>query len=230
MDRTVPAGAALLLDFIGDIEAPRGYNTIYGNNQDKLRKPVTKMTVDEVLAAQPGWSRRYDSSATGRYQFMHETLGGLKTQLGLRGSQVFDGDLQDRLAYHLLKRRGFEAYMAGHIDRTEFAKRLAMEWASLPVLEPCEGQKRRVVRGQSYYAGDGRNRSLVTPERVEAVLDAVLRAPVPASAPGPTPAPPSPRGEPAPQAKPWGTGAKIWATAAALTVAGIVALFFFGGN
>lgn len=27
----VPAGAAILLDFIGGIEAPKGYGTIYGS-------------------------------------------------------------------------------------------------------------------------------------------------------------------------------------------------------
>ncbi|MDG9793142.1 MULTISPECIES: hypothetical protein [Brucella] len=45
MDRTVPAGAALLLDIIGGIEAPRGYVVIYGNNQDKLLKLITQMTL-----------------------------------------------------------------------------------------------------------------------------------------------------------------------------------------
>ncbi|MDH6229597.1 hypothetical protein M2281_000169 [Mesorhizobium soli] len=43
MDKTVPAGAAMLLGFIGDIEAPKGYGTIYGNNQGKLPKPLTSM-------------------------------------------------------------------------------------------------------------------------------------------------------------------------------------------
>ncbi|WP_244629866.1 hypothetical protein [Brucella intermedia] len=40
-DKTVPAGEALLLDFIGGIEASPGYDVIYGNNQDGLPKPIT---------------------------------------------------------------------------------------------------------------------------------------------------------------------------------------------
>ncbi len=48
-----------------------------------------------------------------------------------------------------------------------------MEWASLPVLTATKGAHRQVVRGQSYYAGDGLNKSLVKPERVEDVLRAV---------------------------------------------------------
>ncbi len=185
MDKTVPAGAALLLDFIGGIEAPKGYDTVYGNNQGKLPKPVTSMTLAEIQAAQADWTKRYGSSATGRYQFMRATLRDLIAELALKQSQKLDADLQDRLGYHLLKRRGIEAYLAGSVSRTEFAKRLAQEWASLPVLRATKGGSRQVSRGQSFYAGDGKNKSLVTPERVEAILDKVKvakAAPVSATA------------------------------------------------
>lgn len=173
MDRTVPAGAALLLDFIGNIEAPQGYGTIYGNNQRKLPKPLTSMMIDEVIAVGPSWTRAYKSSAAGRYQFMNATLKDLKKELNLRGSQAFDANLQDRLGYHLLKRRGYDAFMAGRMGIVEFGKRLAQEWASLPVLAATKGGSRDVKRGQSYYAGDGLNKSLITPERVEAILEMV---------------------------------------------------------
>lgn len=195
MDKTVPAGAAMLLDFIGDIEAPQGYGTIYANKQHKLSKPLTSMTLGEVGDAQKAWSKNHGSSAAGRYQFMRATLQDLSRELGLLGNQIFEGNLQDRLAYHLLKRRGYEAFMAGTISRTEFGKRLAQEWASLPVLAATKGGSRNVTRGQSFYAGDGLNKSLVTPERVEALLDKVKAA---SSKPAPSPAPstPAPR-EPA---------------------------------
>lgn len=190
MDKTVPAGAATLLDFIGDIEAPRGYGTIYANKQHKLTTPLTSMTLGDVIDAQPSWTRAHGSSAAGRYQFMRATLIGLSKELHLRGNQTFDPDLQDRLGYHLLKRRGYEAFMRGEISRTEFGKRLAMEWASLPVLAPCKGSSREVLRGQSYYAGDGLNKSLIAPEQVEAVLDRVRvagQAPAPIPVPEPRP-------------------------------------------
>lgn len=176
MDKTVPPGAALLLDFIGGIEAPQGYDTIYGNNQRKLAKPVTSMTLAEIQAAQAGWTKAYGSSATGRYQFMKATLAGLITEIRLPTSQKLDANLQDRLGYHLLKRRGYEQFMASGISRAEFGKRLAQEWASLPVLAAAQGQKRKVERGQSYYAGDGLNKALVSPDAVEAVLDRVKAA------------------------------------------------------
>lgn len=170
MDNTVPAGAARLLDFIGDIEAPQGYNTIFGNNQNKLPKPVTKMTLAEIQAAQPSWTKRFGSSATGRYQFMRNTLRELMTELKLDPSEKLDADLQDRLAYHLLRRRGYDAFMFGRIDMNEFGKRLAQEWASLPVLVAVKGAHQQLRRGQSFYAGDALNKSLVAPVSVERVL------------------------------------------------------------
>jgi hypothetical protein len=131
------------------------------------------MTLAEVQKAQSTWTRRFKSPAAGAAQFMRATLKGLIEELKLSASQKFDGDLQDRLGYHLLKRRGYEAFMAGKISRTEFGKRLAIEWASLPVLKATKGAKLSVKRGQSYYAGDGLNKALVAPAAVEAMLDQV---------------------------------------------------------
>lgn len=180
MDRTVPAGAALLLAFVYETETsrrpPECYEVIYGHRQDRLSKPLTRMTVDEVIAAQRTWSRSHGSSAAGAPQFIRKTLIGLKEELGLRGSQIFDANLQDRLAYHLLIRRGYHQFVNGEIDRTEFGRRLAGEWASFPVLDGTRGAHRHVQRGQSYYAGDSLNKALVSPEKVEAVLDRVKAA------------------------------------------------------
>jgi muramidase (phage lysozyme) len=177
MDRTVPTGAAYLLTFISDTEtgnsAPQCYEVIFGHNQGKLPKPLTQMTLAEVQVAQKAWSKRFGSSASGAYQFMHATLKGLIAELALSGSQKLDGDLQDRLGFHLLKRRGYESYIAGKIDITEFGKRLAQEWASFPVLSDCQGAHRKLKRGQSYYAGDGLNKALVKPEKVETILKRV---------------------------------------------------------
>lgn len=196
MDKTVPAGAALLLDFIGDIEAPQGYGTIYANKQNKLARPLTSMTLGDVVDAQQAWSKNHGSSAAGRYQFMRATLQDLSKELGLRGNQLFDADLQDRLGYHLLKRRGYDAFMTGKIGAVEFGKRLAQEWASLPVLAAAKGAHRQVARGQSFYAGDGVNKKLVTPERVEAMLAKVKAA--------------KPETRPATPAEPLGKSKRLW--------------------
>lgn len=201
MDRTVPAGAAMLLDFIGKTEVGTadadGYGVIYAHKQHKLAKPLTRMTLAEVQTAQRSWSKNHGSSAAGRYQFMRATLKGLIEELRLRQSQLLDADLQDRLGYHLLKRRGYEDFMAGKMNRTEFGARLAMEWASFPVLRARKGAHRGLSRGQSYYAGDSLNKALVKPEEVEAVLDAVF-AEGNALVQPPQPDVPSPKPEPQP--------------------------------
>lgn len=175
MDRTVPAGAAKLLDFIGSIEAPEGYGTVYNNKQAQLAKPLTSMTVGQIIGAKPTFTKRFGSSACGRYQFMRDTLAGLVEQGAASKSNVFSEDLQDRLGYALLKRRGYARFVAGRITRTQFGKALAQEWASFPVLAATTGAKRDIKRGETFYVGDGLNKVLTTPAKVEAVLDQVLK-------------------------------------------------------
>ncbi len=180
MDRTVPAGAAILLDFVRLTETGKtdrsSYDVIYGHNESKLTKKITSMTLDELIAAQPSFTKRFKSSASGGYQFMRNTLQDLKKELRLRGTQIFDTDLQDRLGFHLLIRRGYNDYIAGKISRTEFGRRLAQEWASFPVLAATKGAHQQLKRGQSYYAGDALNKALVTPAKIEAILNKVKTA------------------------------------------------------
>ncbi|MGN6772611.1 MAG: hypothetical protein ACTHJQ_22595 [Rhizobiaceae bacterium] len=177
----VPTGAALLLAFIRSTETGRAdrsaYNTIYAHKESKLPKVLSTMTLGDIIDAQKAWSKNFGSSAAGAYQFMRATLIDLSKAMNLSGSLIFDASLQDELGYELLKRRGYADYMAGKIDRTEFGKRLSMEWASFPVLAPCQGAHRTVQRGETYYAGDKLNKALVSPERVEQVLITVRKAP-----------------------------------------------------
>ena len=88
----------------------------------------------------------------------------------MRGVQVMDPNLQDRLGYHLLRRRGYDDWILGKISDTIFGKQLAQEWASLPVLAATKGAHRNVFRGQSYYEGSRLNKSLISAERVEKIL------------------------------------------------------------
>lgn len=133
MDRTVPAGAALLLDFVRLIETGKtdrsSYDVIFGHNEDKISKKITSMSIDELIGIQPSFTKRFKSSAAGGYQFMRNTL---------RGGQIMDPDLQDRLGYHLAIRRGYNDFISGKISRTKFGRRLAQEWASFPVLVPTK--------------------------------------------------------------------------------------------
>lgn len=166
----VPLAAQAILDFIASFEAPEGYDTIYGNNQGKLTKRITTMTLDELLKNQSGFTKAFGSSAAGRYQFMRNTLLGLKKEMGLLGTETFDPSFQDRLGFQLLKRRGYDKWAADSISDNEFMLGIAKEWASFPVPTNCPGAHRLVARGETYYAGDKLNRCLVTPEKVEAAI------------------------------------------------------------
>lgn len=174
----VPLHAQNLLDFIGDIEAPQGYDTIFGNRQGNLQIPLTQMTYGNIIDAQANWGsktwvrnnwgHKTASSAAGRYQFMQATLQDIAREIrSIDGKLIFAPSLQDRLGYYLLLRRGYADFIAGKLSLVQFGLSLAKEWASFPVLSATTGQHRDVARGQSYYAGDGLNKSLVKPEQVE---------------------------------------------------------------
>jgi muramidase (phage lysozyme) len=170
MDKTVPKPAAMLLDFIGAKEAPKGYDTVYGNRMDRMPKPLTSMTMKEILEQGRWRTKTFGSSACGRYQFMDATLRDLATELDLKAEDVFTPDYQDRLGLHLLRRRGYDRWIKGTLSDGEFMLNLAKEWASFPVPYTVKGGSRTVSRGQSFYAGDGLNKSLVSAEAVEKAL------------------------------------------------------------
>ena len=168
-----------LLDFIAKPESGGDYNIVYGGikKQHRPKKPLTQMTVNEVLAWQDSIDQWYPSEAAGKYQIMEDTLRPLAPEAGVRGLDLFDRKTQDKLAIHLLKRRGLDKYLAGTIGAEEFANSLAKEWASLPVVS---GPK----KGRSYYAGDGLNKSHVS---VDAFLAAVRAVKADDAIPGPKP-------------------------------------------
>lgn len=154
-----------LLGFIGNLEAPLGYNQVYGRNK---MAPLDQMTINQVLSYQRDRVRRGSpSSAVGRYQFIRPTLRGLVRELGLSGDELFTPELQDSLAVHLLKRRGLDKYLDGQISLEAFGNSLAREWASLPVLT---GRK----RGRSYYAGDGLNNALTDTTAAQQAIASVF--------------------------------------------------------
>ncbi|MFY9292814.1 MAG: hypothetical protein WAP03_19285 [Methylorubrum rhodinum] len=170
----IPAPAKRLLDFIASYEAPRGYDTVYGNRMRDMPRPLTSMSLADVIISGPSRTKKFGSSACGRYQFMTATLKDLRKSLGLTGGERFDAAFQDRLGYALLKRRGVDRFLAGGMSVTEFALQIAKEWASFPVLAAVQGQHRRVQRGQSFYVGDGLNKALVPADRVEQFLHELL--------------------------------------------------------
>lgn len=203
---------------------PVSYDTVIGHKQAALDKPITQMTLDEVLAAQLHLVKTLGmpSGAAGAYQIIRKTLLGLKASLGLTGKEKFTPALQDRLGQALLDARGYQKYVGGTITATAFGNQLAREWASFPVLTKQKGQKREVEIGQSYYAGDGINKSLVRPAVVTTVLREVLND-TPVAKPKPTPAP-APEDAPEGFRPDWGK-ISLWIAGAAGL--GLLAVIFF---
>lgn len=235
MNHNVPAGAALLLDFIAGLETNRpgeaGYETIIGYRNEKpgtLPKPITAMTLEELLAEQKRWVKnlKAPSGAAGRYQIIRPTLLSLIAELGVPLSATFTPDLQDRFGLALLTRRGWTQFAANTLSLKDFGNRIAREWASFPVLSRQQGAHRTIERGESYYAGDGINASLARASEAEAVLAEVLNTlnrPAPAPSPEPaTPAPQPPKPKPD---KNWGWLGWALITGLALLIAFVTAAF-----
>ena len=153
------------------------YDVVWGsiNRADMPPRPLTQMTVAEVLAWQDSIDRRYRSEAAGRYQILEDTLRGLKFNPGA----LFDETTQDALCDQLLVRRGWNRLCAGEITTTKFADSLAREWASLPVTSNQRGQSRDVAAGMSFYAGDNLNKAHATVPEVLAAINLALTNPVP---------------------------------------------------
>ena len=162
---------APLLSLIGSVEAPKGFDQVYGGSAIVPHRPITGMTVKEVR----DWQQRSveagsRSSAAGRFQIIRRTLDALVSKGVVTWGDRFDKDNQTRMAVALMKGRGLDDFTAGKMSAKAFANNLAKEWASMPVVTPIQGRWRRLQPGETYYAGDGLNKALVTPDEVLAAI------------------------------------------------------------
>lgn len=207
MTPNVPRGAVVLLDYIGGLETARqgdaAYQTVVAhlNEKDKLPKPITEMTLDELLAEQLRWVKelKQPSGAAGKFQIIRPTLQALITQYNVPLTSKFTPGLQDAFGYALLKKRGYDKFMAGTLSPKAYGNELAKEWASLPLLSPVKrtGKNARTLqRGQSYYDAVAGNKSLDTAMSFEVTLSEALN-----EARRSPPAPPKPCGFPVRGAK-----------------------------
>ena len=153
-----------VLDLIGMLEAPGGYDTVYYGVRTDPPRPITSMSVGEVLA----WQRDTVgagsvSSAAGRYQIIRPTLQSLVDQGVVTPGTRFDAATQDRLGRHLLRETG---YRSGDTSAAS-ANAIARVWAALPRIGgPGEGL--------SMYHGIAGNHSLISAETFMGVLNGTL--------------------------------------------------------
>jgi muramidase (phage lysozyme) len=135
-----------ILDLIGHTEGTdrrkdgrpaRGYNeTLAYGAYTGGNVELVSMTLNQIDALQTRMLKHpknaLRSSALGRYQIIRTTLRTLRQQLALTGSELFDKDMQDRMACFLLGQRGIDKYLAGRLKEDTLLFNLAKEWASLP--------------------------------------------------------------------------------------------------
>jgi len=164
-----PEGAAdpftrNVLAFVGDKEAPGGFDQVYSGSKLAPPKPITTMSINELLAWQDASvAAGSESSAAGRYQIIRKTLRGLVAKMGLNGSETFNQELQDRLAVELMNEAGLAQFKAGEITASEFGNRLSGVWAALPRVSG-DGA------GRSTYAGDGLNAATTSVDAFMGIL------------------------------------------------------------
>ncbi|QDL92558.1 hypothetical protein FDP22_12655 [Paroceanicella profunda] len=183
-----------ILNLIARHESGGDYDIVFGGVPASARpgRPITTMTLRDVIAWQVAAVRAGSrSSAAGKYQIIRRTLEATYPRAGMVPTDLFDVAGQDRLGVQLLRGRGWDAWCAGALSDVSFADALSREWASLPVQFAQQGGSRWVERGQSYYAGDGLNKALTSPESVLEALKA-CREPVAVEPPAPEPAAPEP--------------------------------------
>lgn len=166
----VAPNASAILALIRRAEAPQGYNSVYYGSKIQPPRPITTMTVAEVIDYQTrSVAAGSASSAVGGYQFIKKTLSGLVGS-AVQSGEIFGAAAQDRAAMALLRRRGFDRWAAGSLSDAQFAQNLSQEWAGLPAF--TRDKRGRTATGQSYYAGDGLNAATVSQAQVLAALGA----------------------------------------------------------
>lgn len=132
------------LELVGYIESPKGYNSVTGYTKTRPPKPITQLTLEEVLAFQEKIMKSgAKATALGRYQIKRDTLEMLIRIDKLSLNSKFDRHAQDRMARTLMRRCGF---YDPNEDLTELANCLAGTWAALPM---ASGNK----KGKSRYQG-----------------------------------------------------------------------------
>ena len=160
-----------MLDAISGAEGTKGYGTVYGGrNIPELA--MGEMTINQVLNMQETGMYKgqsvyakdeYDSTATGRYQFMPVVLREEAERAGLNlNTTKFTPELQDELILRRIRRmRGVTPGMLkseGMSDQV--IDRLAPEFASFPNLFGPD-HKGRDIQGTSFYGQGGKSADFI---------------------------------------------------------------------
>lgn len=125
-----------------------GYDVPYGYGQYGMpEKPLSQMTIAEVKEFQKkqiGATRgtipgtHMGTGAVGKYQVTQGTLADQQKKLGFKDDDLYNAELQEKIATSLMQKRGLDQYMAGNMSQQQIEKNLSKEWAS--VADPSTGR------------------------------------------------------------------------------------------
>jgi hypothetical protein len=155
-----------LLDLIYSAESGRNYDAWNTQTKIKSERPLTELTVSEIMAIQDK-NKDNDGGAAGAGQIKKSTMQLLLNNKILSRDDKFTPEVQDRAHLFLLQNRGLNDFLSGQIDLNEYGHRLSKEYASLPSMK---GK----TPDMSYYEGEAKNSARVKPAEINAQLSALL--------------------------------------------------------
>tara|TARA_R110002020_G_C16268089_1_gene770918 strand:- start:54 stop:2147 length:2094 start_codon:yes stop_codon:yes gene_type:complete len=154
---TLNKGEKIILHLISEKES---VNHSYDSaNPNKIIDGLSELTMEEAKI-------KNGDKAIGRYQFMPENFNDFVTAAGLKMTDKFSPENQDKMALTILK---------GKMDDClKLEDKLVRTWAALPLLYDREitykNKKYNRKRGESYYQDIGGNKSYISPEHFESAL------------------------------------------------------------
>ncbi|MGJ3448926.1 hypothetical protein [Enterobacter sp. PTB] len=187
-------------NLIGNAESVNNY-TAYNRTHPHLEvhtdPNLTSMTIAQVMAAQ----KNREMFATGRFQITPPVLQESVHRLKLDVNARYDEAMQDRMFEEYIiriKRKPIIAYLEGQGSVEDAAYACAEEFASVGVQQgrpispdphafertpdghlvtdkhghPVHKKRYALQDGVTYYAGDGLNRALITPDAMIKALEA----------------------------------------------------------
>jgi peptidoglycan hydrolase-like protein with peptidoglycan-binding domain len=152
-----------VLDLIAGPESRGHYDIMFGSRR---HPEILDMTITELFKFQRDYKagritgKPMETAASGRYQFMPNTLAECVVGLGMNpNKEKFSPANQDKLIiYRLRSIRRLDDWLAGKISNEKFMDNLAMEFASFPA--PSKG-------GLSWYDKVGSNKAGISVAAVD---------------------------------------------------------------
>jgi peptidoglycan hydrolase-like protein with peptidoglycan-binding domain len=161
-----------VLDLIAGPESRGHYDIMFGSRR---HPEILDMTITELFKFQRDYKagritgKPMETAASGRYQFMPNTLAECVVGLGMNpNKEKFSPENQDKLIiYRLRSIRRLDDWLAGKISNEKFMDNLAMEFASFPA--PSKG-------GRSWYDKVGSNKAGISVAAVDSRLSQIQQA------------------------------------------------------